>query len=83
MSVSSDDQVYQLGVISGKLDLILVQMEANRATDLERFNKVEGRIESVEDDVASLKRDRSWMLGGAATLGSMGGVVAAFLGFKT
>lgn len=77
----SDDPRFQLGVISGKLDLVLVQLAADRATTEARFGKIEERLDATDDEVAGLKRDRSWVLGGAAVLSALGATVAGWLGF--
>lgn len=77
-----DDPRYQLGVISGKLDLILVQMaEADRRHD-RRFTDIETRIAAVEEGHAAYGRDRSWLLGGGAAVTAALGGLATWLGLR-
>lgn len=71
-----------LGVISGKLDLVLVnQAEAARAAEA-RFAKVEGRLDALEDGQAGYQRDRSWLFGGAAAIGAGLSGFATWLGLR-
>lgn len=76
----NDDPRFTLGVISGKIDLVLVQMGADRAATEARFAKAEGRLDTAEDDIASLKRDRAWVVGAAAAVSALGATVAGWLG---
>lgn len=81
-NIDPSDPRYQLGVISGKLDLILVQMaETDRRQD-RRFTEIEERIAAVEEGQDAYKRDRSWLLGGGATVTAIAGGVATWLGLK-
>lgn len=77
-----DDARYMLGVISGKIDLVLVQQASDRAATEARFAKVEERLDATDADVSELKRDRARVLGGAAALSAFGASLAAFFGFK-
>lgn len=73
---------FQLGEISGKLDMILVQMAADRAALDERLTKAEQRLDAVEEVQTGFKQDRSWLLGGAAAIATGISAVGAVLGLK-
>lgn len=77
----SPDISYLLGAISGKIDLILTNQANDRALNAERFSKLEERMDQAEDDVAALKRDRAWVLGGAAAISTAAAALAGLLGF--
>jgi uncharacterized protein YhaN len=77
-----DDTRYMLGVISGKIDLVLVQQANDRAVNDARFAKVEERLDATDADVSELKRDRARVLGGAAALSAFGASIAAYFGLK-
>jgi hypothetical protein len=77
-----DDSRYQLGVISGKLDLILVNQAAQAAQTDARFTKVEARQDEAEDAISGLQRDRAWILGGAAAIGAGLSGFATWLGCR-
>ncbi|MFN3582771.1 hypothetical protein [Phenylobacterium sp.] len=70
-----------LGVISGKIDLILLNQAEEKRQNEARFAKIEARQDATEEDVAALKRDRAWVLGAAATVSALGATVAGWLGF--
>lgn len=76
-----EDSHFKLGEISGKIDLILLNQAAQRQADEARFCKIEARLDVAENDVASLKQSRSWLLGAGAALGSLGGILGGYLGF--
>lgn len=77
-----DEAKFTLGVISGKIDLVLVQMAAQRQSDEARFTKIEADLEEQADEIAGLKRDRSWLLGGAAAIGTALTGLGTWLGLK-
>ena len=78
---SSDDARFQLGVISGKIDLVLVQMASQAVATDARFSKVEERLGEIEEDLGSLKQSRSWLLGAGAVLGALAGTLGGLVGF--
>lgn len=78
---NDQDPQFMLGVISGKIDLVLVQLAADKAANEARFSKIEERQDATDEEVSSLKRDRAWLLGGAAALSTFGASVAAYFGF--
>lgn len=80
--VLDDGANYRLGEISGKIDLILVTMEAQRASDAQRFQKIETIQEEHAEHIASLQKDRAWVLGGAAAVTGAIGSFFAYLGLK-
>ena len=81
-----DEPHYQLGVISGKIDLVLVQLAAHQRSTDARFDRVDTH-QAVQDDahaalseeVAGLKRDRSWVFGAAATVSAAIAAAGTFL----
>lgn len=77
-----DDAKFQLGLISGKLDLLLVQSEAQGRQIGERIGKLEARVDLVEEGQSNYQRDRSWLLGGAAAIGAGISGVATWLGLR-
>lgn len=78
-----EDTRFLLGSIAGKIDLVLVTMEAQRAADAERFRKIEATQEEHAGHIASLQKDRSWVLGGAAAVTGAVGTFFAYLGLKS
>lgn len=74
---------YKLGEISGKIDLVLVQIAANEAANNARHERHEARLDTAEDDIASLKQSRSWVIGAGAAIGALGATVLGALGFKS
>lgn len=76
------DANYRLGEISGKIDLILVQMAADRQTDEARFTRIETTQEDYDARLTSLEQGRSWLLGGAAAITAAFGAAATYLGLK-
>ena len=77
----TEDTRYKLGEISGKIDLVLVQMAAQAQANEARFLKLENGQAEQGEQIADLKRDRAWVLGGAATLSTLGAALATWLGF--
>lgn len=77
-----DDARFQLGVISGKLDLILTHQREEAARNTERFARAEGRLDAAEDAIVGLQKDRAWLLGGAAAIGAGLSGIATWIGFK-
>lgn len=66
---------YQLGVISGKIDLILVQLAAHQRSVDARFDKVDARQTEQDEahaalvkDVQDLRGSRAWLLGAATSI---------------
>ncbi len=77
-----EDPRYQLGVISGKIDLLLIQnAEAARQND-KRFNKLEDGQADHDARITSLEQGRSWVLGAAATITATAGAIATYLGLR-
>lgn len=76
------DERYLLGVMSGKIDLVLVQLATIQATNDARFAKNEDSHASLETRVDTLEKQRSWLMGGAAAIGATSGLIAKALGFK-
>lgn len=70
-----------LGVISGKIDLILLNQAEDKRLNEARFAKIEATQESHGEAIAGLKRDRAWVIGGAAALSALGTSFATLLGF--
>lgn len=77
-----EDGRYQLGVISGKLDLILAHQATQAAQYEGRFTRIETRQDEQEEAIAGLSRDRAWLLGGAATIGAGLSGFATWLGLR-
>lgn len=77
-----DDTRFILGSIAGKIDLVLVTMEAQRAADAERFRKIEAVQEEHAGHIASLQKDRSWVLGGFAAVTGAVGTFLTYLGIR-
>lgn len=75
-----NDPQFMLGVISGKIDLVLVQLANDKAANEVRFAKIEERLDTTDEDVASLKQSRSWVLGGAAAISTAAAGLMALLG---
>jgi hypothetical protein len=67
------DPQFMLGVISGKIDLVLVQLASDRTSNDTRFGK-------VESDITTLKQHRSWLMGAIATVGGIATTAIAWLG---
>lgn len=78
--VPENDPHFMLGVISGKIDLILLNHEADKKATAARFDKAEARLDDIEDDVATLKQGKSWLMGGAATIAGLVSFGLALLG---
>lgn len=78
----TEDPKYQLGVISGKLDMILAQQTQLAAQNDARFAKIEARQDTAEDAIDGLQRDRAWLLGGAAAIGAGFSAFATWLGLR-
>lgn len=79
----NDDVRYQLGAISGKLDLILVQSAEADRRHTARMAEIESRVDDHDDRLDSLERNRSWVLGAAATVTAAFGAVATVLGLRS
>lgn len=84
--MSPHDPNFQLGVISGKIDLVLVQLAASEQRNAEHFSRIEASQtaqdeahSALAEDVAALKRDRSWVLGAAATVSAIAGAAGSYL----
>lgn len=77
-----EDARFSLGVISGKLDLLLVQGAATQAANDARFTKLEDCQDDHDTRISSLEQGRSWVLGGAATVTAAVGTIFAYLGLK-
>ena len=84
--MSPHDPQFQLGVISGKIDLVLVQLAASEQRNAEHFSRIEASQlaqdeahAALAEDVAGLKRDRSWVLGAAATISALGAGLVSFV----
>lgn len=82
----NDEPTYQLGVISGKIDLVLVQLAAHQRAVDARFDRVDAHQTTQDDahaalseEVAGLKRDRSWVLGAAAAVSAAIAAAGTFL----
>lgn len=73
------DAKYQLGVISGKLDLLLVQAQETNSRYDARFNKIEQELDAQDERLTSLERSRTWVLGAAAALGTAASALASWL----
>ena len=69
-----------LGVISGKIDLILLQSAEDRRQNEVRFIKSEERLDALEESTESLKHSRTWFLGAAAALGAISSGVLKLIG---
>ncbi|MFN3573619.1 MAG: hypothetical protein ACK4TR_08840 [Phenylobacterium sp.] len=69
-----------LGAISGKLDIILLNQEEEKRRNDIRFSKIEDRQDAADDEIASLKRDRSWVLGAAAAVSTVAAAFASWAG---
>lgn len=70
---------FMLGVISGKIDLVLSQIATDRHNTDNRFLKIEERQDTSEGDIASLRRDKAWVLGMAAAISSVGAALGVLL----
>lgn len=77
-----EDGRYQLGVISGKLDLILAHQAAQAAQYEGRFTRIETRQDDQDEAIAGLQKDRAWLLGGAAAIGAGLSGIATWLGLR-
>ena len=77
-----EDGRYQLGVISGKLDLILAHQAVQASQNDSRFLRIETRQNEQDDAIAGLQKDRAWLLGGAATVGAGLSGLATWLGVR-
>ncbi|MBK1968424.1 hypothetical protein JDBV08_00480 [Mycobacterium phage jiawei] len=76
------DARYQLGVISGKLDLILVQ-NADFARQTEsRFVKIEGDVAEQSERLGVIERNKSWALGVAAAVSAAISAIGFVIGLK-
>jgi len=76
------DARYQLGVISGKLDLILVQ-NADFARQTEsRFVRVEKGLGDHDDRLSAIERNKSWVLGAAAVVSTAISGIGFWLGLR-
>lgn len=82
LSPLDDDGRYQLGVISGKLDLILTHQASQAAQYESRFIRIEARQDEHDGVLAGLHKDRSWLLGSAAAVGAGLSGFATWLGLK-
>lgn len=78
----NDDVRYQLGAISGKLDLILVQSAEADRRHTARMGEIEARVDDHDTRLDSLERNRSWVLGAAATVTAAFGAAATILGLR-
>ena len=76
------DTRYQLGVISGKLDLILVQNAETDRRHTQRLAEVDARLDAHDTRLTSLEADRWKLLGGAGAIGTAFTGIIAWLGLK-
>ncbi len=77
-----DDAKFQLGIISGKLDLLLVQNADAERRNAERHAKIEETLDDHDGRIASLEQGRSWLIGGAAAITTAVGAVVSWLGLR-
>ena len=77
-----DDAKFQLGIISGKLDLLLVQNAEADRRNAERHAKTEEALADHDQRISSLEQGRSWVLGGAAAITAALGGLATWAGFR-
>lgn len=61
---------FKLGEISGKIDLVLVQLATDRQANEARFTRIEDAQASQAKDISTLKQHRSWIMGGLAAMGT-------------
>ena len=73
---------FQLGLISGKIDMLLLQGAEKAARDDLRFLAAEQQIAAHDHRLDSIERERSWVLGGAAAITTAIGGLATYFGLK-
>lgn len=76
------DPRYQLGVISGKLDLILVQNQETERRHAQAMAEANARLDDHDVRITSLEADRWKILGGAGVIGTAFTGLFAWLGLK-
>lgn len=77
-----NDTRYQLGTISGKLDLILVQNAESERRHTAALAEATARLDDHDNRITSLEADRWKILGGAGVIGTAFTGVIAWLGLK-
>lgn len=80
MSAEQDSR-FALGVISGKIDLVLLNQAEDRRINEARFAKIETTLEDHAVALAGHKRDRAWIIGLSGAVSAVGSAVVALLGF--
>jgi hypothetical protein len=73
---------YQAGVISGKLDMLLIQGAEKAIRDDLRFASAQQQLDAHDARLDTIEKERSWVLGGAATITAALGGLATYLGLK-
>lgn len=76
---AADATHFKLGEISGKIDLVLVQLAADRQANDARFTRIETTQVAHSKDIAALKQHRSWLMGGLAAVGTAASAAFSFL----
>jgi len=61
--------------------MLLANQAQDRAVNDIRFTKVEKELEEHAEQIAGLRRDRSWVLGGAAAISALGITLGRLFGF--
>lgn len=75
------DFKFQLGVISGKIDLVLAHQAATQAANEARFTRIEREQTDQGEEVAKLKQRHSWFMGGLAAIGGIVSAAGLAIGF--
>jgi hypothetical protein len=73
---------YQLGLISGKLDMLLLQGAEKAVRDDARFASYDLQLSTVDSRLDVIENQRAWVIGGAATITTLVGGFATYLGLK-
>lgn len=76
------DPRYQLGVISGKLDLILVQNAESERRHAQALAEANTRLDDHDNRISSLEADRWKILGGASVIGAAFTGIMSWLSLK-
>lgn len=73
---------YQLGLISGKLDMLLIQGAEKAARDDLRFASYDLQLSTQDSRIDVIERERAWVIGAAATITTVLGGAATYLGLR-